>query len=206
MFRKNLLLTTAFVAAAALPSVAALARPAAAGLGHDSNDEFMCTYGQLAPSANAESSSTTYSSGWRHVAVPIVGKGKVVNRIIVKEARSASTASPEFSAGIYGDTPSRTPGKLIAGGIARAPRACGNVTIRIAPTTLKAGKTYWIEETVLTPHINGPSFQRNEVYWAINPKSRRRAYVQSYYNISNSNHSSTTPWTRQRQGVYLRVK
>jgi hypothetical protein len=30
--------------------------------------------------------------------------------------------------------------------------------------------------------------------------------VQSYYNISNSNHSSTTPWTRQRQGVYLRVK
>jgi hypothetical protein len=211
MFKMSLLATTALLVVASVscvtarPTITAGSQLRDSVANRDTNDEFLCTFGDYSVSYYFHSSSSDDST-WTHEAVPITGKGKVVKNIIVREAREKSTASPEFSAGIYSNTASGLPGRLIVGGTGQAPRTCQQVTIPIAPTKLKARTTYWIEETVPKPSLNQHLSGLNEAFWATNPKSMRKAYVQSHYSTSSGNKSSTTPWMMQSGGVYGRVK
>jgi hypothetical protein len=98
------------------------------------------------------------------------------------------------------------PGKLIAGGIGKAGPSCGKVTISIAPTTLKANTKYWIEENGLYSRNQSSTF--DFLYWAVNPKEKHKAYVQTYWRKSTSTYSSssTSPWTKQSSGPWFRLK
>jgi hypothetical protein len=214
MFRKNLLLTTAFVVAAALSFLAppaALARHATVGVGSDSNDEFLQTYGGNSLCGDTHFTLSAYSknygsssseSGWTHVAVPIIGRGKTVDSIVVRESAESEYAS-EFSAGIYSNTPSGTPGKLIAGAAAYARDQCRQVSISIRPTKLSRNTKYWIEETV-SAQSDG---RVTQMYWKADTRSKRQAYVQyhSYRWLHSSGGSYTSPWTLATGAPYLKL-
>ena len=171
MLRKNLLLTTAFVVAAAastpVASSTALARPAVTAPGRNSNHDFLrtyaCNHGYFSTYGwTDECCSSVVYSHWQHVAAPTFGTGKTVDRIVVEASLKPGVSNSTFSAGIYANSPSGYPGKLIAKGNARAPSECGKVTISIPPTMLSRGKKYWIEET--TSKSNA-SLSSHGVYW-----------------------------------------
>ena len=213
MLRKNLLLTTAFVVATAslfLAAPAALAQPATVGVGRDSNKEFLRTYGGDAGCAgqyftissySANYGSSSFVSDWTNVAVPITGYGKTVQEIVVKEEYSSGHTS-SFSAGIYSNTSSGFPGRLIAGGTGIAVAGCGKVTISIRPTRLSRGTIYWVEETA----PRNPSSVH--MYWKAALHPRHTAYSQSHWaRDKHSNFSSyTSPWTLLQGAPYLRLR
>ena len=210
MLRKNLLLTTAFVVAGSLSFLVAQAqaensRPSAA-LMHNANKRFLCTYGHFDVIDFSEHDASNFSSsGWTHVAVPIVGSGKPVRTLsVVEDGYGHSTLSASVSVGIYANTASGLPGKFIVGGKSRVPGSCATVSIPITPTKLKKGKTYWIEERTPKPH----SGWYNDLFWAISPKAERPAYIQTYRDtISSSVHqSSTSPWVQQTSGPYIKLR
>src|ERR1700733_14432249 len=185
MLRKNLLLTTAFVVAAAastpVASSTALARPAVTAPGRNSNHDFLrtyaCNHGYFSTYGwTDECCSSVVYSHWQHVAAPTFGTGKTVDRIVVEASLKPGVSNSTFSAGIYANSPSGYPGKLIAKGNARAPSECGKVTISIPPTMLSRGKKYWIEET--TSKSNA-SLSSHGVYWWRAP-SKHKAYVQTH--------------------------
>jgi hypothetical protein len=132
-----------------------------------------------------------------------VGRGRTVDRIIVREERAHNSYMTEFSASIRSNNALGHPGKLLASGIGKAPTSCQNVEIPIRPTKLDRGTTYWIVET--EPYVSDSSLSS---YWAANPKSKHKAYARThrYYNSAYSHASSTSPWTKQSQSVYARVK
>ncbi|HEX4077979.1 MAG TPA: hypothetical protein VHX61_03775 [Rhizomicrobium sp.] len=209
MIKKGLLTTTALILVASVSGVAA--RPeATAGsrmrnivASRDANEEFLCNYGHFNVSYVFTSSSGTTLSTWTHVAAPITGHGQTVHGIIVEEqlGRFSSYSSPEFSVGIYSNSPSGFPGKLIAGGSGKLPYKCARTEVSIPRTKLKRKTTYWIEETVPQPFS-----ATNSAYWAIDPKTKHRAYVQSHYYHSSHSSSSTTAWRLQTAGPYFRLK
>jgi hypothetical protein len=200
MFKINLQATTAFVVAASLSFLAAQsgaqARPITSHAPRDRNDEFLCTYGQFRVYASQFPNSGGESSYFEYVAVPIAGRGQIVDDITVKEARQDS---PQFLVGIYSDTASHIPGNLISGGHGRAPARCANVEVSIAPTKLERGKTYWVEEGVrFFPK------RKQAVYWAIAPHTTLRAY-EILVSCSNSI-NCTGNWQEQSAGPYVRLK
>jgi hypothetical protein len=206
MFKCELLATTAIVVVGSLSSFAAqsgaVARAVSAGPGRDRNSDFLCSYGQLSVYAFETGGSSGSSSyvGWQHVAVPIVGHGRTVSRITVRE-QNVGDGGGHFSIGIYSDTPSGLPGNLISGGKAKASTNCGPVRVRIAPTTLARNKPYWVEETVSWPHIWG---NERAVGWASEHVSKRKAYEQYYMRSCCSSSSSyTSPWTEQSAGPWF---
>lgn len=207
MIRNNLFLTTALVVVGSLSTLAipsaVAARPFAIGPSRDSNEEFLCAYGAFPVSAHYIGSASSYSSTWTRAAVAIIGRGRTVTSITVKEAPSASTSRAQFSAGIYSNTASG-PGKLLSGGTGKARTSCGKVTVQIKPIKLMRNTTYWVEERVQ----KGVSDQKNEVYWASDPKTKLRSYVQTHnaYNYYGNSSSYTSPWTAQSAGPYVRVK
>jgi hypothetical protein len=238
MFKLGLLTSTAMTAVALLLSGAlheAQAQTAMHVADRDANARFLCTYGEFLVSAFANiDSSQSAVSAWEHVAVPVTGHGQMVHRIRVIEAQDRFTSTSAFSAGIYSNTPSGFPGKLIAGGTGNAPPSCGPVTIPIPPTRLKRRTTYWIEGTIQNPlrcrtsmRIGSADNRRQfrpsacsgtsssaGVYWEANPNTKRKAYVQTHRSVSCSSppppscHSSsyTSPWTVQSKGPYLKLK
>ena len=169
----------------------------------EANTQFLCNYGGVAVSAHLIGSASSFSSTWTHVAVPIIGHGRTVGRIIVKETPSASTSTAEFRIGIYSNTASG-PGKLLSGGKGNARNNCGKVTVQIRPVTLRRNATYWIEERVR----RGVSDMKNEVYWASDPKTKLKAYEQTHsaYNYFGNSGSYTSPWTKQTMGPYFKLK
>jgi hypothetical protein len=209
MFKCGLLATTAIVVVGSLSFLAAgpAAQAQSAPADRSRNSEFLCNYGYYAASSFISSYSGTVASHWEHVAMPIKGRGKTVSRIIVKESIGNPTSSSQFSAGIRENTPANVPGTLIAGGTGTASRKCATVSITIEPTLLKAGKTYWIEESVPAPPFkNFASSVVNQAYWGFDPKARRKAYVKHHAWYFDRLHSSVVPWTAQSHGVYVRVK
>jgi hypothetical protein len=215
MFRCGLLLTTAIVVVGTLSFVAAqsaeAARALTAGPLRDRNREFMCSYGSLPVSGYSfrSSYSSYFFSGWKDVAVPIVGRGQTVKSITVGEGQSAHTHGAHFSAGIYSDAASGIPGAAIAVGAGKAPKSCGRVNIPIAPTTLRRGTTYWIEETIPLARRSRRDHEdrtNTQVYWAINPHTKHRAYEQHGYYSSASGNASSSPWTEQSAGPYFKLK
>lgn len=93
--------------------------------------------------------SAVFSSQWTHVAVPVTGHGRAVDRIVVEESHTSNRGSKyAFAAGIYASSQKGLPGKLIARASGKASSKCGLVTISIAPTTLQRTTTYWVEEKV----------------------------------------------------------
>jgi hypothetical protein len=203
MFRRGLLVTTALILAASISGAAARSAASAGSRMRDSvasrnvNDEFMCTYGQFTVYYLHDQASGASYTAWEHVAVPITGRGKTVSRIIVEQLRG--TSRPNFSAGIYSNTPSGLPGNVIALGTAKANSKCAEVAISIAPTRLEDKKIYWIEEEA--PQGGKAKI---ETYWAINPKAKQRAYVQEHHGSSSS--SYTSPWSEESAGPYVRVR
>ncbi|HEX4158060.1 MAG TPA: hypothetical protein VHY79_06265 [Rhizomicrobium sp.] len=214
MFKNGLLATTAIVVVGTFSFVAAqsaaLARPATAGLERDKNREFLCSYGSFAVSGyNFRFSSSYFVSGWTHVAVPIVGRGQTVKSITVGEARGSHTHGAEFTAGIYSNSASGSPGAAISVGRGKAPKSCRRVNVPIAPTTLERGTTYWVEETVaLARRAKGGFGDRPhaQFFWAVNPRTTHKAYVQSGSYSSASNGGFSTSWIAQSQGPYFKLK
>jgi hypothetical protein len=232
MFKNGLLISTALRTVASLlfavqPAASAQKRMQDIVAGRDANAEFLCTYGQFLVSAYSDNLNgySAWSSTWNHVAVPVREHGQTVSRIKVIEAQASNTSNSAFSAGVYSNTPSGFPGKLIAGGTGKAGPTCGPVTIKIAPTKLKRHTTYWIEETTSTPGC--PSSMRAGsvakprgfrppecssyvgLYWEANPRTKRKAYVQHHYEQGDSgtvSSSYTTPWKQQSTGPYFRLK
>ena len=210
MFKCSLLATTALIVAGTLSFAAAHsappARPLHAGPTRDRNDQFLCTYGQFPVSWQWGGSSASLYSRWEHMAVPITGRGQTVSRILVKEGHPSGTYSANFSAGIYSDTASGLPGRLIAGGTARSNKNCRAVGVPISPTKLERRKRYWIEEQVPLPHWGDV----NQAYWATNPKKKHKAYQQTHWFATNSSTGSTTsstsPWTEMSAGPYAAVR
>jgi hypothetical protein len=207
MFRRGLLTTTALVIVGSLSFLASQAvatgRPLTARSGRDKNQEFLCAYGQFNVSGFQKQLSVFYSD-WTHVAVPFVGNGKTFDRIVVKEGQSSYASSTEFSAAIYTNTRHGAPGKRIAGGVAHAPPSCEQVSISIPATNIKKGKKYWVVESIPTRRYSGVT----ELYWAIDPKMKQRAYIQ-YHRLSESlsySNSFTSPWMQESAGPYVKLK
>ena len=206
MFRNGLLLSTAMTAVTLLLSGAPARASAQTNMhvvSRDANTEFLCNYGGVPVSAHFIGSASSFSSTWTHVAVPIIGHGKSVGRITVKEVPSASTSTAEFRVGIYSNTASG-PGKLLSGGTGDARNNCGKVTVQIRPVKLKRNVTYWIEERV----HRGMYDMKNEVYWASDPKMKRKAYEQTHsaYNYFGNNGSYTSPWMELKTGAHFKLK
>jgi hypothetical protein len=204
MFRIGLLTSTAMTAVALLLSGApheAQAQTAMHVADRDANARFLCTYGEFGVSFQFSGQSSYLHSTWERVAVPVTGHGQTVSRIIVMEAQDSRTRTDAFLAGIYSNSPSGFPGKRIAGGKGRAGRRCGPVEISIPPTTLKPKTKYWIEEKA------GHATSYTSLYWATNPNTKRKAYVQTHKRTcSSSCSSSTSPWTKQSQGPWFKLK
>lgn len=206
MFKMGLLTSTALTAIALVLSGAPAAAETQTGMsvaGSDTNARFLCDYGFLV-SANSSAASCCRGSGWHHVAVPVTGHGQTVNRIEVDEKRGRRTATATFSAGIYSNTASGFPGKLIAGGTGKISRknSCARVNISIPPTTLNPKTKYWIEET-----MHNQKRSESDFYWEPDRYAKRKAYVQyHYYSSGPSGISYTSPWTKQSQGPYFRLK
>jgi len=165
---------------------------------------------------------TGAGSSWRF---PLEDAGKRFSNIRVVEGKGTAKF---FSAGIFSNSPSGFPGKAIASGYGRASTSCGAVTIQIAPTKLKRHTTYWVEEWVSASAVRAgsaadrrkfrpspySSFSNSaKVDWFANPTTKRAAYVQRYKKScfwSSSAHkyrcsSSTSPWTKQTTGPYLKL-
>jgi hypothetical protein len=209
MTRNSLLITTALIIVASVSGVAAQPGASAGSLvrngvvNRDTNDEFLCTYGQFNVSDYSSVASASSSTIlWTHVAVPVIGRGQTVDRILVKEALGTATNGSEFSVGIYKSTSKGFPGTLLAGGTGVATDRCEQVGVPIAPTKLKKGRGYWIEE------MAGPGGYPNIVYWAKNPRSKAKAYVQTYKyrHQSSTISSSTSHWTQQSSGPYFKLQ
>jgi hypothetical protein len=202
MFRRILLVTTALIAAS-ISAVEAQAAPSASRMresvaNRDVNDEFLCSYGYFDAYYKSASVSDQAFYSWVHVAVPITGHGKTVSRIIVRDYQFKRVAH-NFSASIYSNTPSGVPGSPIAGGVAAASSKCADITVSIPPVKLENRKKYWVVEEA------APGLRKNAVLWAINPKSRRRAYEQRYFSSSFTS-GYTSPWYEQSAGPYVKVK
>ncbi|HLY06185.1 MAG TPA: hypothetical protein VKR31_10585 [Rhizomicrobium sp.] len=131
------------------------------------------------------------------MAVPVLGHGKIVQTIEVEEKNTKGFAGDLF-AGVYSNTASGLPGDLIAGGSATAASGCTKIEIPISPTKLLYHKTYWIMEQVY-PHDHA-----NVLYWAVDPGTLRKAYVQTH--SGSSGDSSTSPWEEKRKGPYVRLR
>lgn len=223
MFREILLATTALLAVNTItPSEAHTVIDANANLlaasgaklapslnpGKDRNSEFLCTYGGYEVYTSVSYSYYFYGSAWEHVAVPIKGHGRAVNRIIVENGTSDDHKSRGFNVGIYSNTPSGTPGGLITSATSRANQHCKRIEVPIRDTVLDDGRKYWVIESVSPPHRG-----RHSVTWAIDPVARDVAYSQ-YHKLaegggsSSSYHSSfTSPWTRiNGRAPFVRVK
>jgi hypothetical protein len=217
MFRKRLLLATALlivptIDSAGAHSIAIASKEDLAARRHmnailsnpgkDRNTEFLCTYGSYSVYDYRYFSSASQVSGWQNVAVPIRGHGKTVGTIVVENSASPAAS---FTVGIYSNTPSGTPGQLIAGGVAKARPTCKRKSVAISPTVLNAGEKYWVEETV-----SKIGYGYNGVLWAIDPNARNKAYSQhhEYFASSSSQYSYTSHWRRIKTGPapYFRVK
>jgi len=229
MFRIDLgAFKTGLLAATALVVVPLLSAPAAAQSGEfaqsaapnapvelDANSEFLCNYGHFTVSAYRYygGSSEDRISDWSEVAVPITGHGQTIHSITVEMEPGAYPGKPRFHAGIYSNTSSGFPGNRIAGDTGKAPAQCGPVTIFIQPTTLQPNTAYWVEERIRLPF---PQFsahpESDDVGWAIDPRTKRKAYVRShkYFSCYPSSvcrgSSSTTPWRQQPTGPYVRLR
>jgi hypothetical protein len=203
MLRMGLLTSTAMTAVTLLLSGApspAHGQPLSSGSGRDRNHEFLCTYGQFDVfySHSANSGSGVHTA-WTHVAVPVTGHGKLVHRIVVQEGKSSKSVDGKFSAGIYSNTASGLPGNLIAGGAATASSHCTEVGIPINPTKLQDKKTYWIVE-----QARQQGRVKRKLHWAVNPKTKQKAYVQRYNSSSFQSH--TSPWMEQALGPWVKLQ
>jgi hypothetical protein len=208
MFRNGLLVTTAMVIVGSLSFLAAqsaaIARPVTDGTSRDVNSEFLANYGPFSVYTSAYSSSGSRHSRWRHLAVPITGRGTTVRSIVVREEAERGTCSKLLSAGIYSNTASNLPGRQIAGGKSKLARHWQSVTIPITPTNLLNKTKYWVEETV---PWNRCYYAENLAAWKVRPHARRHAYVQTHFFHSSGfeSSSSTSPWTKKPSGPWLRV-
>jgi hypothetical protein len=171
----------------------------------DVNSEFLCNYG-FDLTAHYSASSGGTSSSWTHMAVPIVGNGQTVSRIFVKEGRGFRGGAGRFTVGIYSNTVSEVPGTLIAGNSRKADNKCSWIGVPIAPTSLKRGVKYWIEETALRRWED----KYYTVLWEPDPNAKYNAYAQTHWFSSVSSglhkHSYTSPWTALSGGPYVRVR
>lgn len=214
MFKIGLLTSTAITAVTLLLSgslQSAYAQTDMHAASRDPNTRFLCTYGAFLVNFGWGGSSSYFDSAWRHVAVSVTGHGQTVSRIRVIEIPLYSGLTSSFSAGIYSNSPSGFPGKLIAGGTGLAGPSCGPVTIPIAPTRLKRHTTYWIEETIPARYHGTSSLA--SVYWVANPYAKRPAYVQTHRYTACSSHatschssSTTSPWMKQTKGPYVKLR
>jgi len=111
----------------------------------DANRKFLCNYGYALSFSGFSSGNSTDS--WNVAAVPIIGTGKFVNKIVV-----ADTGDHEAQYGFYvelleNQSKSNRPGRVIFSAQVY-PRSirCAEREVPIPPTRLKYGKTYWVEE------------------------------------------------------------
>lgn len=170
--------------------------------GRDRNAEFLCTYNGYSVFNFISSSSNFQSSVSQKIAIPIWGHGRAVKKIVVEEYASPTTS---FSLGIYSNTPSGMPGRMLAGGSTQASSTCGRRSVAIPKTFLSSGEKYWIEETVSRARF----FTNNGVIWAFNPNSNHKAYSQThnFFSSSSTHFSSTSPWRLTNNfAPYFRVK
>ena len=228
MFRMGLLTSTAMTAVALLLSGAvAQAQTDMHIASHDPNTRFLCTYGQFAVtkfSSNLNFYSGWFSS-WQRVAVRVTGHGQTVRSIRVIEAQASQTSNSAFTLGIYSNTASGFPGKAIAVGTGTAGPTCGPVNVSVLPTKLYKNTKYWIEERATTPRCSTPTgagsgadrrkFRPTNCVssaafsWEADPKTKRKAYVQSHRETGDSgtvSSSYTSPWAKQESGPYLKLK
>lgn len=208
MFRNGLLVSTAMTAVALLLSGAdAEAQTAMHVAYRDANARFLCNYGHFTVSFASGSSE---GRGWldnTRAAVPVVGRGQTVSHIIVMEAiYRFSRGGGLFSAGIYANKGGH-PGKLIARGTghARYVSSCQQVSISIPRTTLQPNTKYWIGE-----YVTGGRFDSDTVFWYVNPKEKRNAFVKTYKQSCSSGGQCSTysqNWTRQTgPGPWFKLK
>jgi len=217
MFKMGLLTSSAMTAVTLLLSGAATGAYAQSGMhiaDRDANARFLCTYGNfLVSSFYFDDDNSSYSYAWRHVAVRVTGHGQTVRRIKVIEAQSAGTSHSAFTVGIYSNTASGLPGNAIAVGNGKIGPSCGPVAVSIPRTTLQRNQKYWIEEqTSIAKNCSQHSSYCSSfagLYWQADPKTKRKAYVQTYHLYSCAGgicSSSTSPWTKQTKGPYFRLK
>lgn len=210
MFKLGLLTSTAMTAVALLLSGTpneALAQTGMHVANRDANARFLCAYGGFRVAFGFSQQSGYFKSDSERVAVPVIGHGKTVSGITVMEYRNSRFGGAQFHAGIYSENAQGLPGKLIVGGTGKADRHCRPVTISITPTTLKANMKYWVEEKANHACCSGGHF--TSLSWAANPNTKHKAYVMTHSFSSSSGiiySSSTSPWTKQASGAWLRLK
>ncbi|HEX3666164.1 MAG TPA: hypothetical protein VHU23_13145 [Rhizomicrobium sp.] len=211
MFKLGLLASTALIAATSVCGAATQPANPESRLqdvvsNRDANAEFLCNYGWLGVTWYYHTccSGSSYYSHSTHAAVPVTGHGRSVSRIVVAEKTISNICCEKFGVGLYANSSKGVPGTLLASGVGTASSACAEVTVSIASTLLNKKTKYWIEEFPVNRHGKREGNRRSSVYWAIDPKAKHRAFEQSW--TDSTGELSSSPWTRQSSGPFVRVK
>lgn len=183
----------------------------------NSNQRFACYYGfpVTAIAAWGNDSETVVLTYWKRAAVPIMGDGKTITEIVVKDSPSSTPSHVyAFSVGIYSGT--HHPKSLLVSKQVNPAQVCGPVTVQIPPTKLHRLKSYWVVETATTPSPRHrccySSSNENAAIWLYEKSQTQGALWQSGYSCNGSScppaHSQHhSPWQAITGGVpYARVR
>jgi hypothetical protein len=161
----------------------------------DANKKFLCDHGYKVTSdyyyRNSGSGNSELYISWVRVAMPITGRGRSVNTVLVAEGPDGNQRGPKFRVDIFTNTASGMPGHVIAHSRTRGARSCSLKEMSIPATFLKADKTYWlVEET--------PVRYQRTIYnvWDVRKHGTTTIMEQRHYEQfdDGSNYSSTTAW------------
>jgi hypothetical protein len=199
-----LIATTALVCVTSLAMAATLPdrQIGSSHSGLTTNEEFLCNYGfQL--QVHASSGFPIYTSTFDRAATPVIGKGKSVNEITVKDNPSYS----EFQVSIYTSYLNKPNTKLVSAYAMHG--GCGRVNVAISPITLEYGKKYWIVQRAL-PHWSSSGYiGTNSILWLYDKNGTHGALWQDGSTFCSSGGCSrqTGPWTHITGGVpFARVR
>ena len=169
----------------------------------DRNAEFISWYGFSAISEHSRigfSGVSYYISEVASNAVPIIGTGKKVMKIVVP-IFSETGPKTEYNVGIYSATPSGLPGSLeLAGGSATTSDTeycCTAVRSVDVDVTLKRGQEYFLEVTCgqTTDCVGGWDLEDTDFSGSAQDYFRYKMHVTSYYSSKVTNTwSSSSPW------------
>ena len=181
LFATTALVSATWLAAAAGPASAQPASNRAADVGSfpvkDANQAFLCNYGyDVTYSAIISSGSSVIGWSMNVAAVPIIGKGKVVNEIVVADSATSESRVPYgfYVELLQNDSRTDTPGQVIATSQPVIPKrtTCEKKTMPISSTLLNAGQKYWVEEIAYGGYVAGAA-------WLFDTNRRNKAISQS---------------------------
>lgn len=179
----------------------------------DTNKEFLCNYGYIIHTSAVSYTSSGGRETWVRAAIPVRGRGKTVNEIIVADAPLSAADGSAISVAIYSSGKNGPRRKLAENESVSLSQKCGRVHVPIYPTTLlEKGKRYWIVEKARASASRFSQYFENGALWLYDKTKTQGALQQSgYRNWCSSCHIKhnhyRSPWKPITGGVpFARVR